>query len=50
MLVKLMEFILYLAFYGSIALIIEHRKQLFSFPKIKNVWSEVKNDFFGLEK
>lgn len=50
MLVKLIEFMFCLAFYGGLALAIEHRKELFDLPRLKYVWKEITHDFFGLEK
>lgn len=50
MLVKLIEFVACLVFYGSLALMIEHRKALFDLPRLKYVWKELTHDFFGLEK
>ncbi|MCY9806530.1 hypothetical protein OXT66_03070 [Lentilactobacillus senioris] len=50
MLERIFNFALCLAFYGSIVLVIEHRKALFDFPKVKDMWEELTNDFFGTEK
>ncbi|WP_268914058.1 hypothetical protein [Lentilactobacillus sp. SPB1-3] len=44
---KGITFIIYLAIFGGITLVIEHRKELFDFPKFKDVWEELTNDFFG---
>lgn len=40
-------FFVYLAVFGGIALVIEHRKELFDFPKFKDIWEELTDDFFG---
>lgn len=50
MLERIFNFVLCLGFYGSIILVIEHRKTLFNFPKIKDVWEDLTHDFFGIEK
>ncbi|GAY74237.1 hypothetical protein NBRC111893_2383 [Lentilactobacillus kosonis] len=47
LLYRVFLFLLYLAIFGGIALVIEHRKELFDFPKFKDIWEEITNDFFG---
>ena len=44
---RLFLFVVYLAVFGGIALVIEHRKELFDFPKAKDIWEEITDDFFG---
>lgn len=39
----IIEFAGCMFFYGGLTLIIEHRKELFDLPKIKDVWEAFKN-------
>ncbi|WP_268913970.1 hypothetical protein [Lentilactobacillus sp. SPB1-3] len=42
-------FIFFVCFmiFGGLALVVEHRKELFDFPKFKDIWEELTDDFFG---